>query len=164
MRYETLAGRRLWAPSAEQDVAGCPALIMEARDALTQFATRQLGLSLPMAPRWETRVEAMDVRGPEGWAAAGPLAVLDLRQTPRVILGVQLESPRELNVWIMRERADAAEPGRPLVWKSAQAVVVPADVKQLASALDKLLAEGVIAKTAEGLRFTGKKPAFKNLS
>jgi hypothetical protein len=161
--YETLSRRRVWAPSADQDLSGCPALIFDAREVLTQFATRQMGLSLPQAPSWETRVAAMDVRAPASWPAAGPLAVLDLRQAPRAILGVQLENPRELTVWIMRERADDAEPGRPLVWKSAQAMLVPADVKQLASALEKLLAEGVIVKAADGLRFTGKKPAFKNL-
>ena len=162
MSYETLARRRLWAPSPDQSLADCPPAILEAEDALTQFATRQLGLSLG-PPRWEARVQVMDVKAPEGWQRAGPLAVLDLRQAPGAILGVELAGPRQFTAWIMRERPDAAEPGRPLVWKSAQAIVLPADVKQLKSALEKLLAEGVIAKTAEGLRFTGKKPAFKNL-
>ena len=162
MSYETLARRRLWAPSPDQNLPDCPPAILEAKDALTQFATRQLGLSLG-PPRWEARVQVMDVKAPEGWQRAGPLAVLDLKQAPGAILGVELDGPRQYTAWIMRERPDAAEPGRPLVWKSAQAVVLPADVKQLKTVLDKLLAEGVIAKTAEGLRFTGKKPAFKNL-
>jgi hypothetical protein len=157
MSYETLARRRLWAPSADQNLADCPPALLAAKDALTQFATRQLGLSLGV-PRWETRVQVMDVKAPEGWQRAGPLAVLDLQQTPGAILGVELAGPRQFTAWLMRARPDAAEPDRPLVWKSAQAVVLPADVPALTSALDRLLAEGVIAKTAEGLRFTGKTP------
>ncbi len=162
MSYETLSRRRLWAPSADQGLTDCPAAIVEAQDALAQFATRQLGLSLG-PPRWRTLVEAMDVKSPEGWKPAGPLAVLDLMQSPGVILGVELENPRQFTAWIMRERPDAAEPGRALVWRSAQAIILPADVRQLQSALEKLLAEGVIEKTAEGLRFTGKKPKFRTL-
>jgi hypothetical protein len=164
MSYETLSRRRLWAPSPDQNLADCPPAILEARDVLAQFATRQLGLSLPQVPRWEARVQSMDVKAPQGWQRAGPLAVLDLKQAPGVILGVELAGPGQFTAWIMRERPDAAEPGRPLVWKSAQAIVLPAQMTQLKPALEKLLAEGVIAKTPEGLRFTGKKPAFKKLT
>src|SRR5262249_13843049 len=149
------------APSRSQDLTDCPPLIFAARDALTQFATRQLGLSLG-PPRWDTRVEMMDLSGPAGWGPGAPLAVLDLLQRPPAMLGVELESPRQFTAWRMRERPGPPEPGRPVVWKAAQAILLPADVKSLQSALDKLLAEGVIEKTAAGLRFTGKRPSFKN--
>jgi hypothetical protein len=105
----------------------------------------------------------MDLSSPGGWVPGAPLAVLDLMQSPPAILGVELETPRQFTAWIMRERAGAPEPGRAVVWKAAQAILLPADVKQLLSALDKLLAEGVIVKTAEGLRFTGKRPSFKTI-
>src|SRR5262245_16381863 len=159
--YETLSRRRVWAPSRSQDLAGCPPLIFAARDALTQFASRQLGLSLG-PPRWETRVEQMDLLTPRGWGPGAPLAVLDLVQSPPAILGVELETPRlgeqarQFTAWLMREHPAWPEPSRPRVWKAAQAVLLPADVKQLQSALEKLLAEGVIETTAVGLRFTGK--------
>ena len=162
MSYETLSRRRVWAPSRSQDLAGCPPLIFAAKDALTQFASRQLGLSLG-PPRWDTRVELMDLLTPQGWQPGAPLAVLDLVQSPAAILGVELETPRQFTAWLMRERPGPPEAGRPRVWKAAQAVLLPADVKQLHSALDKLLAEGVIEKTAVGLRFTGKRPSFKTL-
>ena len=163
MSYETLSRRRVWSPSQNQDLAGCPPLIFAARDALTQFASRQLGLSLGPA-RWDTRVEMMDLLTAQGWQAAAPLAVLDLVQGPPAILGVELDTtPRQFTAWLMRERDGPAEPGRPRVWKAAQAVILPADVKQLQSALDKLLAEGVIEKTGQGLRFTGKRPSFRGL-
>jgi hypothetical protein len=162
MSYETLSRRRVWSPSREQDLADCPPLIYAARDALTAFASRQLGLSLG-PPRWETRVERMDLFTPAGWQPGAPLAVLDLKQSPPAILGVELETPKQFTAWLMRERAGAPEPGRPRVWKAAQAVLLPAEVKQLLSALDKLLAEGVIVKTAEGLRFTGRRPSFRSL-
>ena len=168
MSYETLSRRRVWAPSQSQDLAGCPPLIFAAKDGLTQFASRQLGLSLGPA-RWETRVEQMDLLTPAGWQPAGPLAVLNLAQNPPAILGVELDTPRpgeqarQFTAWLMRERPGPPEPGRPRVWKAAQAVILPADVQQLQSALDKLLAEGVIEKTPAGLRFTGKRPSFKSL-
>jgi len=166
--YETLSRRRVWAPSKNQDLAGCPPLIFDAKDALTQFASRQLGLSLGPA-RWDTRVERMDLLTPQGWQPGAPLAVLDLAQGPAAILGVELEAPGrpgqagQFTAWLMRAREGAPEPGRPRVWKVAQAVILPADVKQLQSALEKLLAEGVIEKTPQGLRFTGKRPSFKSL-
>ena len=162
MSYETLSRRRVWAPSRSQDLAACPPLIFAARDTLTQFASRQLGLSLG-PPRWDTRVELMDLLTPAGWQPGAPLAVLDLAQTPPAILGVELDTPRQFTAWLMRERPGPPEPGRPRVWKAAQAVILPADVNQLQSALDKLLAEGVIEKTPAGLRFTGKPPSFKSL-
>ena len=167
MSYETLSRRRVWAPSRDQTLADCPPLILEAKDALTQFASKQLGLSLGPR-RWDTRVELMDLSTPAGWQLGAPLAVLDLLQTPPVILGVELEQARQIEqarqftAWIMRERTGTAEPGRPLVWRAAQAILLPADPKQLQSVLEKLLAEGVIVKTPEGLRFTGKRPAFKS--
>jgi len=157
-----LSRRRVWSPSRDQDLAGCPPQILQARDALNQFATRQLGLS-PGPSRWQARVEMMDLSTPAGWQPGAPLAVLDLMQTPRAILGVELETPRQFTAWIMRERAGPPEPGRAVVWKAAQAVLLPADVTQLLSALDKLLAEGVIVKSDEGLRFTGKRPSFKGV-
>ena len=168
MSYETLSRRRVWAPSKNQDLAGCPPLLFAAKDALTQFASRQLGLSLG-PPRWDTRVEMMDLLTAQGWGPGAPLAVLDLAQSPPAILGVELETPhgagqaRQFTAWLMRERERAAESGRPRVWKAAQAVILPADVAQLQSALAKLLAEGVIEKTPRGLRFTGKRPSFKSL-
>jgi len=162
MSYETLSRRRLWSPSRDQDLAACPPKILEARDTLTQFASRQLGLSLGPR-RWDTRVEMMDLSTPNGWQPAAPLAVLDFVQTPQVILGIELETPRQFTAWIMRERAGVAEPGRAVVWKAAQAIILPADMKHLNAVLEKLLAEGVIAKTTEGLRFTGKRPAFKSV-
>jgi hypothetical protein len=160
--YETLSRRRVWSPSRDQDLANCPPQILEAKDALTQFATRQLGLSLGPR-RWEARVEMMDLSTPSGWQPGAPLAVLDLMQTPPAILGVELETPRQFTAWIMRERTGPPEPGRAVVWKAAQAIILPADVKQLLSALEKLLAEGVIVKSDEGLRFTGKRPSFKTI-
>ena len=161
MKYESLAQRRLWAPSNEEQPGPAPAAIVAARDALAQFATRQLGLSLGL-PRWSAGIQALDVKAPLGWQPAGPLAVLDLMQTPRVLLAVELAEPAQFTAWILRERPDAAEPGRPLVWKSAQAVILPADSQQLVAMLDKLLAEGIIEKRAEGLRFTGKRPSFRD--
>lgn len=160
MTYETLSRRRVWSPSHDQDLAACPPQILQARDALTQFASKQLGLSLGPR-RWDTRVEMMDLSTPDGWQPGAPLAVLDFVQAPPVILGIELETPRQFTAWIMRERAGAAEPGRAMVWKAAQAVILPADMQHLNAVLEKLLAEGVIAKTLEGLRFTGKRPAFK---
>jgi hypothetical protein len=160
--YETLSRRRVWAPSVDQNLADCPPLLFAAKDALTQFASRQLGLALGPR-RWDTRVERMDLATPAGWQPGAPLAVLDLLQTPPVILGIELDQAHQFTAWIMRERAGPAEPGRPLVWKAAQAILLPAEVQQLHSALEKLLAEGVIVKTPEGLRFTGKRPAFRSL-
>ena len=162
MSYETLSRRRVWSPSRDQDLAQCPPAILDAKDALTQFASRQLGLSLGPR-RWDTRVEMMDLFTAGGWQPGAPLAVLDLMQSPANILGVELETPRQFTAWIMRERVGPSEPGRPLVWKAAQAILLPAEVKQLLSALEKLLAEGVIVKTAAGLRFTGKRPSFKTI-
>jgi hypothetical protein len=60
MIYETLSRRRLWSPSRDQNLAAWPRKILEARDTLTQFASRQLGLSLGPR-RWDTRVEMMDL-------------------------------------------------------------------------------------------------------
>jgi hypothetical protein len=161
MSYDTLSQRRFWAPSREAGEGDAPVPILQARDALAQFATRQLGLSLPQVPKWSVHVQAMDVKVAGDWLPAGPLAVLDLMQTPPALLAVALEGTRSFTCWIMRARPDAAEPGRPQVWKSAQAVVLSADARQLAAMLDKLLAEGVLEKRAEGIRFTGKRPTFK---
>ena len=160
MSYETLS-RRLWSPSRDQNLAACPPKILEARDTLTQFASKQLGLSFGPR-RWDTRVEMMDLSAPNGWRPAALLAVLDFVQTPQVILGIELETPRH-TAWIMRERAGIAEPGRAQVWKAAQAIILPADMKHLNAVLEKLLAAGVIVKTPDGLRFTGKRPAFKSV-
>ena len=165
MSYETLSRRRVWAPSRSQDLAACPPLIYAAKDVLTQFASRQLGLSLGPA-RWDTRVEQMDLLTPAGWRPGAPLAVLDLAPGPApAILAVELDpdSARQFTAWLMREHPAWPEPARPRVWRAAQAVLLPADVKQLQSALEKLLAEGVIEKSAAGLRFTGKRPSFKSL-
>jgi hypothetical protein len=160
MNYESLSQRRLWAPSREPVDGDVPAAVAQARDALAQFATRQLGLSLGL-PRWSAQVRALDVKIGGAWQPAGPLAVLDLMQTPTALLAVALEGARQFTCWILRARPDAAEPERPVVWKSAQVVVLAAEARALTAMLDKLLAEGVLEKRAEGLRFTGKKPSFR---
>jgi len=158
--YERLSRRRIWSPSREQNLANCPPEILAAKDALTQFATRQLGLSLGPR-RWDARVEAMDLYTPAGWQSGTLMAVLDLIQSPPTSLAVELDTPRQFTAWLMPERSGSQEFGRAVVWKAAHAILLPAEVAPLLSALDKLLAEGVIVKTPEGLRFTGKRPSFK---
>jgi hypothetical protein len=162
MNYEALSRRRVWSPSPAQDLSDCPPLIYAAKDALMSFATRQLGLALGPA-RWEARVEQMDLHTPAGWGPGAALAVLDFKQSPPAMLAVELGDPKQFTAWLMRERTGPPEPGRARVWRAAQAILVPADTKQLHSALDKLLAEGVITKEGDGLRFTGKRPSFRSL-
>ena len=162
MNYQKLARRKVWATSKDQNLADCPPKIVEAREALSRFAARELGLSLG-SRRWDTRLEVMDVFTPDGLERSVQVAVLDLMQAPRVILGIALESPREFTAWIMRERAaqDRNEPEGSLTWKPVQAIILPAEMKHLKALLEKLLGAGVITKTAEGLRFTGKRPSFR---
>jgi hypothetical protein len=142
----------------QESIPTHPDRVLEAERLLRWFAsTARAEASSP--EEGTVRVEVMDEFTSQGWKRAASVAQLDLRQTPRAILGIVLENANEYSAWIMLERTIAAGGETVVAWQPEFGLILDSTTDQLRGLLSSFLEEGVLSRAAEGFRYTGKRPS-----
>ncbi len=147
---------RLWLRRPNQaSLPNCPVLVQQAEVVLSQFANRHCSFD-PVAPYWTVTREVMDEFSSKGWERGAHMAILDLMQSPGVVVGVTLEGQEMLVAYLMTEKTISTKTETATAWKP-QVGILSSTPSILNENLDQLIEVGLLIKDGGYLRYTYQK-------